>query len=159
MLRPRGRGFLVANTAEFYAHRWVSCDVDFPENQGPLRSGQTVKVRLQPEGVVVTDTFWCDADYQAAIRSAGLQAFRAGRPLAPETNPLGAWLDETRVAPWVIYEVERPTSAAHDDQGQTTRNPQGQVENGVAKPELGKSEAGTVGCPLGEFPDHDGGAN
>ena len=107
VLRPRGRGFLVANTAEFYAHRWVSCDVDFPENQGPLRSGQTVKVRLQPEGVVVTDTFWCDADYQAAIRSAGLRVVQSRRPLASEESPDAAWLDETRVAPWVIYEVEK----------------------------------------------------
>lgn len=113
VLRPGGRGFLVANTPEFYAHRWVSCDVDFPENRGPendgrLRSGQTVKVRLLPEGVVVTDTFWSDADYRSAIEQSGARLAHVWRPLAPEEDPAGDWLDETCVAPWVIYEVERP---------------------------------------------------
>ncbi|MDD3516801.1 MAG: class I SAM-dependent methyltransferase [Chromatiales bacterium] len=106
VLRVGGRGFFVANTEAFYAHRWVSCEVDFPENRAPLRSGQRVKARLMPEGVLVTDTFWSDADYRAAMTAAGLRVAQVRHPLAGDAD--GAWLDETRVAPWVIYEVERP---------------------------------------------------
>ena len=116
VLRPGGRGFFVANTEAFYSHRWVSCEVDFPENRGPddgrLRSGQTVKVRLQPEGVVVADTFWSDEDYQDGIRRAGLRVLHVWRPLAPPEDPREDWLDEPHVAPWLIYEVERTEVAS-----------------------------------------------
>lgn len=105
VLRPAGKAFVVANTAEFYQHRWVSCEVDFPENTPPLRSGQLVKARLQPEGVIVTDVFWSDADYRSAFADSGLVVVRTESPKAQlsETN----WLDETAVAPWIIYELEK----------------------------------------------------
>jgi SAM-dependent methyltransferase len=104
VLRPTGCGFFVANTPEFYAHRWVTCDVDFPENRGVLRSGQQVKARLLPEGVVVTDTFRSDADYRSAMEHAGLRIAQTWRPVAGRRDP-GNWRDEVAVAPWVIYEV------------------------------------------------------
>ena len=105
-LKRRGVAFVVANTAEFYSGRWTSCEVDFPENTPPLQSGQRVKARLLPEGVVVTDTFWTDADYREAIRSGGLRISNGLKPLAPTTEP--GWLDETKVAPWIVYECVRP---------------------------------------------------
>src|SRR5690606_746742 len=83
ILAPGGRGFIVANTPEFYSHSWLSCDVGFPENSSPLRSGQLVKARLLPEAVVVTDRFWSDDDYQHAIRQAGLTVAAVHYPKAP----------------------------------------------------------------------------
>ena len=105
VLRHGGKGFIVTNTAAFYHHKWVSCDVDFPENQGPLQSGQRVKARLMPENVVVTDTFWSDEVYREALGHGGLTVIHAWHPLAPASET--AWLDETRIAPWVIYEVDK----------------------------------------------------
>lgn len=103
VLRSDGRGFIVTNTPEFYAHRWVSCEVDFPENAAPLRSGQEVRALLLPERVLVTDRYWSDTDYRAAFAATGLQVLHAWRPTAAPAE--SGWLDETRVAPWVIYEV------------------------------------------------------
>ncbi|HMB90264.1 MAG TPA: class I SAM-dependent methyltransferase [Rhodothermales bacterium] len=105
VLKPEAKGFIVADTPEFYQHRWVSCEVDFPENKAPLQSGQLVKARLMPEGVVVTDVFWSDQTYREALAGAGLDVVQCWYPKASaaETH----WLDETNVAPWVIYEVEK----------------------------------------------------
>ena len=105
ILRPRGKGFIVTNTPEFYQGRWVTCEVDFPENKGQLQSGQIVKARLLPEGVVVTDVFRSNAEYREALAEAGLDLVRAWYPKAPAEET--GWLDETEVAPWVMYEVER----------------------------------------------------
>ncbi|MGD9658153.1 MAG: class I SAM-dependent methyltransferase, partial [Methylocystis sp.] len=105
VLSPAGRAFIVANTPEFYAGRWVSCEVDFPENRPPLRSGQLVKARLTPENVVVTDTYWSDEDYRRVFTQSGLSVVRAWKPVAPPTAR--SWLDETRVAPFVIYELRK----------------------------------------------------
>ena len=105
VLKPGGSAFVVGNRAEFYAGQWVSCEVDFPDNQPPLRSGQRVKARLLPEGVVVTDTFWSDADYRAAFETAGLRVVQAHAPLAFESDI--PWQDEVHTAPWVVYELLR----------------------------------------------------
>ncbi|MCG8454811.1 MAG: class I SAM-dependent methyltransferase [Holophagales bacterium] len=104
VLRPGGKGFLVTNTADFYGHRWATCEVDFPENAPPLRSGQRVKARLLPERVVVTDVYRSDRDYRDAFAGAGLRVEGVAHPVAAEADG-GSWLDETRVAPWAIYEV------------------------------------------------------
>ena len=106
VLRPGGSAFIVTNTADFYRHRWATCEVDFPENAPPLRSGQTVKARLLPEGVVVTDVYWSDQDYRDALGGAGLDVRRVAYPMASASEE-EAWIDETRVAPWAIYEVEK----------------------------------------------------
>jgi len=103
VLSAGGVGFIVANSPEFYRHRWVSCEVDFPGNKGFLVSGQRVTARLIPEGVTVTDVYWSDQDYQEAIQQSRLSIASVKYPKASETE--AGWLDETRVAPWVIYEV------------------------------------------------------
>ena len=103
VLRPRGVAFIVANTSGFYSGKWLSCEVDFPENRAPLRSGRRVLARLMPEGVVVKDIFRGDEDYRRALDSAGFTDIHGWTPLAPASEP--GWRDETRVAPWIVYEA------------------------------------------------------
>lgn len=105
VLGRSGTGFIVANTAAFYAGRWVSCEVDFPENAIPLRSGQRVRTRLTPENIIVTDTYWSDEDYRQAFAEAGLRVVGTWKPLASPDDP--NWLDETKAAPFVVYELRR----------------------------------------------------
>lgn len=102
-----GAAFIITNTPEFYAGRWVSCDVGFPENRPPLSSGQLVKARLLPQDAVVSDVFWSDDDYVRAIEEAGLVLIAAHRPLADDADEAG-WLDESSIAPYVMYEVRKP---------------------------------------------------
>ena len=107
VLRRGGTLIVVTNTPEFYAGRWVSCEVDFPENAPPLRSGQPVKVRLMPEGVELIDTFWSDDDYRAAFDAAGLKVEETLRPFGQAGDPV-AWRDESRLSPYVIYVAGMP---------------------------------------------------
>lgn len=106
VLVPGGLAFIVTNTPEFYAGRWVSCDVDFPENRPPLASGQFVKARLLPHDVVVSDVFWNDDDYVRAIHDAGLALIAAHRPTADDDDE--RWFDEPSIAPYVMYEALKP---------------------------------------------------
>jgi len=103
VLGSNGMGFIIANTADFYAGQWVSGDVDFPENKPTLQSGQRVKTRLLPEEIVVTDIYWSDEDYRYVFSEASLHVSYTWKPTAPQHE--SGWLDETRKAPFVIYEV------------------------------------------------------
>lgn len=103
VLRPGGRLFAIGNAREFYTHRWSSCDTDFPENRRPLRSGQDVRVRLEPEGVVLTDRYWSEDDYRDAFWRAGGRVLEVRRPLAEPDDPTAR--DEISVAPWLVFEV------------------------------------------------------
>jgi SAM-dependent methyltransferase len=105
VLSSGGIGFVVANRAEFYSGRWVSCEVDFPENEPPLQSGQRVRARLTPEDVVVTDTYWSDEDYRQIFAQSGLAIEHAWTPIAQSHEP--DWLDEVETAPFVIYEFRK----------------------------------------------------
>ena len=110
VLRKGGTGFIVANTPAFYAGRWVTCEVDFPENAAPLQSGQCVKARLVPENVVVTDTYWSDGDYRTAFAQSGLAVAHAWTPVAAPDE--AGWHDETRTAPFVVYELCKPSTGS-----------------------------------------------
>ncbi len=105
VLSRSGTGFIVANTAAFYAGRWVSCDVDFPENAIPLRSGQRVRTRLTPENVIVADTYWSDEDYREVFARSDLRVAHAWKPLASPDD--ANWLDETKAPPFVVYELRK----------------------------------------------------
>lgn len=105
VLHPGGTLFVATNTPEFYAHRWLTSAVNFPENRPPLRSGQTVKVLLQPEQLHIEDYFWSDGDYRTVFSQVGLRVQQALYPTAPPNEP--GWQDETRVAPYVIYELSK----------------------------------------------------
>lgn len=103
VLHPEGTLFVATNTPEFYAHRWLTSAVNFPENRPPLRSGQTVKVLLLPEQLQIEDYFWSDGDYRTVFSQVGLTIRDALYPTALPSEP--GWQDETRVAPYVIYEL------------------------------------------------------
>lgn len=45
---------------------------------------------------------WSDEDYRNVYGEAGLEIVRTYRPLAKEDEPY-EWVNETRIAPWVIY--------------------------------------------------------
>lgn len=104
--RDRGIGVVIANTDEFYRRDWVSCDVDYPENAGPLSPGQQVKVRLLSEGLEITDYFWSDENYRNFFRQAGFTVAQALRPIGSESDPV-PWKDELAYAPFVIYQLAK----------------------------------------------------
>jgi SAM-dependent methyltransferase len=109
VLHPEGAMFVATNTPEFYAHRWVSCDINFPENRRPLQSGQLVTAILLPEGVRVRDRYWSDLDYRQVFSEAGLLVRQVSYPTAPHDE--AGWFEETEVPPHVIYELVKGQAA------------------------------------------------
>jgi SAM-dependent methyltransferase len=107
-LNRTGKLVLLGSTPELYTHDWASFSTtQFPGNVG-ARSGDVVRVIITDVDDVrpVEDVLWADADYREAFRLAGLELVASYRPLATGDEPY-AWVNETRIAPWVIYVLGR----------------------------------------------------
>lgn len=104
LLKPGGRLISLVSAPEIYTHEWASFSTkDFPENK-VARCGDKVRIiqtDLEDKRPVV-DIIWPDEDYREVYQRAGLAVVDTYKPLAKEEEPF-AWIDETRIAPWVIY--------------------------------------------------------
>ena len=58
----------------------------------------------------VEDVLWPDADYREVYAEAGLEVVAVHRPLGREGEPY-PWVNETRIAPWVIYVLQKAALA------------------------------------------------
>jgi SAM-dependent methyltransferase len=105
-LRPEGRIVLIVSTPEIYRHEWASFSTQaFPENQR-AQSGDPVRIVMLdvPDSRPVEDILCTDASYREIFEAAGLRPAQSLRPLGAPDDPI-AWVSETKVAPWSIYEL------------------------------------------------------
>jgi len=64
-------------------------------------------IRTDTEDIrLVEDVLWTDEYYQLTFRKARLESVTIHKPLAKENEPYG-WINETNVAPWVIYVLKK----------------------------------------------------
>ncbi|MGO8795025.1 MAG: class I SAM-dependent DNA methyltransferase [Candidatus Sulfotelmatobacter sp.] len=108
LLAPNGIIVSVVSSPEMYLHEWASFSTkDFPEN---ARAGNGDIVRNiitdHEDRRPVKDILCTDASYRAVYAEAGLQVIRTVQPLAKGDEPY-AWVNETKIAPWVIYVLKR----------------------------------------------------
>jgi SAM-dependent methyltransferase len=99
------------STPELYVNEWISFStIDFPENK-TAKSGCVVKViNLDLEDKrPCEDIFWNDSDYRNQFSKAGLQLINSYKPLADSSEPF-EWVNETKIAPWIIYVVKKSNS-------------------------------------------------
>lgn len=99
-----GRLVLVASSPELYVHEWATfTTAAYPENAS-AGSGDPVRIAIKEGGDPrpVHDLRWFDRDYRSAFDRAGLEVLEVHRPLATGDEP-HAWVNETEIAPWVIY--------------------------------------------------------
>lgn len=104
LLDGQGRLILLASTPELYVHEWATfTTAAFPENRH-ARSGDRVRIVIREGGDPrpIHDLLWLDDDYRDSFHRAGLRILDRHRPLARDDEPFD-WINETRVAPWVIY--------------------------------------------------------
>jgi len=102
---------LLASAPEIYIHEWVSfTTAAFPENRH-ARNGDIVRIVNTAAGHIdpVEDILWTDEAYRDVFASAGLAVLEKRNPLGSEDEPY-AWINETRIAPWVIYALRRVRS-------------------------------------------------
>lgn len=111
VLRDDGTIIFVTSSTEATRGHWVSLSYAFPENDKPLKSGDTVKLLIQGVDVVFHDYFWTEDDYSGAAERAGLTVTALHKPLGSPDDPV-EWRDETKMSPVAIYVLRRssPTS-------------------------------------------------
>jgi SAM-dependent methyltransferase len=110
LLTPAGIIVSLVSSPQIYKHEWASFSAkDYPENR-LARSGDVVRIittdfadRRPAEDILCTDE-----SYREIYREAGLEVIRVLTPLAKGDEPY-AWVNETRIAPWVIYVLKRAT--------------------------------------------------
>ena len=108
VLKGDGRIVNLVSSPEIYKHEWASFSTkDFPENRR-AKCGDQVRIivtALEDKRPAV-DVIWPDEDYPDVYRRAGLETVSAYRPLGKECEPF-EWVNETRIAPWVIYVLKQ----------------------------------------------------
>jgi SAM-dependent methyltransferase len=119
LLKNEGRLVNVVSSPEIYVHEWASFSTkDFPENIN-AKSGD--KVRIIQTDIEdkrpVEDVVWTDESYRSVFDKAGLGLVRTYEPLAKESAPY-KWINETRIAPWVIYVLKRSIKPRTDPESQ-----------------------------------------
>jgi SAM-dependent methyltransferase len=102
VLRKDGIIIFVTASTEATEGDWVSLSYSFPENDKPLRSGDTVKLLIRDIDVVLYDYYWTDDDYTRAAERAGLELAKLHKPLGSSDDSI-EWRDETKMSPLAIY--------------------------------------------------------
>ncbi len=102
VLRKDGIIIFVTASMEASEGDWVSLSYSFPENDRPLRSGDTVKLLIRGIDVVLYDYYWTDDDYTQAAERAGLTLAKIHKPLGSREDSID-WRDETKMSPVAIY--------------------------------------------------------
>jgi SAM-dependent methyltransferase len=104
LLNGDGRAILLDSTPEIYSNEWASFTTkEFPENRN-AKSGERVRIVMTDveDRRPVEDIIWFEKDYMDLFEEAGAELAASYKPLAKEDEPY-AWVNETKIAPWVIY--------------------------------------------------------
>lgn len=112
LLRPSGKLISVVSSPDIYLHEWASFSTrDYPENRA-AHSGDVVRIITKDfaDRRPAEDILWTDESYQDVYRCAGLEVVTISKPLATGDEPY-PWVNETRIAPWVIYVLKRQSTA------------------------------------------------
>jgi SAM-dependent methyltransferase len=107
----------VVSSTEIYTHEWASFTTKaYPENR-KARSGDKVRIVITDveDPRPVEDILWEDDAYQEVYKKAGLERMKKYMPLARESEPY-RWVNETRIAPWVIYVLKNQGRPAGSDE-------------------------------------------
>jgi SAM-dependent methyltransferase len=108
-LDASGTLVLIDSTPELYLNEWASFSTaaSCPENR-TAESGDIVRTVMLDvdDRRPVEDVLWLDEDYRRAFSHAGLKLVARHLPLGKQEEPF-RWVTETRLAPWVIYVLQR----------------------------------------------------
>ncbi len=108
LLSSDGRIVNLVSSPEIYTHEWASFSTkDFPENKH-AKNGDKVRIIITEveDKRPVEDVVWTDEYYRETYKRSGLELVRIYKPLAKEDEPY-EWINETRIAPWVVYVLEK----------------------------------------------------
>lgn len=99
---------LLVSDPEIYRHEWASFSTRaYPEN-ARATTGDRVRIVITDidDPRPVEDVVWTHEAYVEVFAAAGLEIAATYRPLGRADEPY-AWVNETRIAPWVVYVTRR----------------------------------------------------
>ncbi len=114
LLNKQGRIIALDSTPDIYTHEWASFSTkDFPENRF-AKTGDKVKIIMKDvkDARPVEDILWTDEEYQHCFTKARLAVIKTHKPLANKNEPY-PWVNETQIAPWVIYVMKKAGKTSH----------------------------------------------
>lgn len=107
VLKANGKVINLVSAPEIYLNEWVSFTTrDYPENRR-AKCGDEVRIinaALDDKRPCI-DILWPDEDYRAVYGASGLDVLEVHKPLGRADEPY-EWVNEARIAPWVIYVLE-----------------------------------------------------
>jgi SAM-dependent methyltransferase len=104
LLQADGAIVNVVSSPDIYLHEWASFSTKaFPEN-GNAKPGDPVKIVTTEleDATPAVDILWPAESYRDVYARADLRVADVLKPLATGDEPF-PWINETRIAPWVIY--------------------------------------------------------
>lgn len=108
LLKSDGKIINLVSSPDIYVNEWASFSTRlWPENR-LARCGDKVRIIITDteDPRPVEDVLWPDEDYRRVYTGAGLELMETHKPLARPEEPY-PWVNETRIAPWVIYLLKR----------------------------------------------------
>ena len=108
LLTNEGIMINLVSSPEIYVHEWASFSTKgFPENR-QAKSGDKVRIIITAveDKRPVEDVVWTDESYREVYEKVELSLMKTRKPLGKEDEPY-KWVNETRIAPWVIYVLRK----------------------------------------------------
>ncbi|MEW6195940.1 MAG: class I SAM-dependent methyltransferase [Bacteroidota bacterium] len=107
-IKSDGILILLDSTPELYINDWASFTTTIFEKNRLAKSGDIVNVLMLDveDKRPVEDVIWFDEDYRKQFLKGGLILVKTYKPLGYENEGI-KWVNETKIAPWVIYILKR----------------------------------------------------
>jgi len=105
VLKYNGVFIFITCTENFYTGKWLSIDVDYPQNKC-LVSGDKAKLRFTNNDLSLYDFYWTSNDYIDVIQKAMFEVKDIIYPLGLDTDGY-KWVDEKKSPPYVIYVLSK----------------------------------------------------
>ena len=116
ILKKGGHFLVTTGSATMYdpKRQWIMFNTNFPENQGPFKSGQKVKLQqIIGPSVIYEDFYWSEKDYLTEFYQAGFALDEIYRPLGTHEDELKLgikWKDEKLFPLYTIFVLSKKTT-------------------------------------------------
>jgi SAM-dependent methyltransferase len=108
IINKNGTIILLDSTPDIYMNEWASFSTkNYPENKN-AKSGEKVKIIMTDveDSRPVEDFIWFHDDYIELFKNTQLDFVETLKPLGKNNEPI-QWVNETRIAPWIIYVLKK----------------------------------------------------
>jgi ubiquinone/menaquinone biosynthesis C-methylase UbiE len=104
-LEKGGIFIAVTGTEDLYSYKWLSYNVDFPQNID-LYTGKPTRIQLKDLNIDFVNYFWKDSDYCQLFQDSKLEITEKHYPLGRDEDNMD-WVSEREIPPYVVYILKK----------------------------------------------------